>query len=68
MGKKYTTRHKARRKFEHALGHLDKANLHIAQVAEWYKGNAGLSYDLMLSVSVIIVEATQLLSSLRERI
>lgn len=68
MGKKYTTRHKARRKFEQAIDHLSKANLHIAQVGEWYEESAGAPYDLMLSVGVIIAEATRLVSSLRERV
>ena len=68
MGKKYTTRHKSRRKFEQAIDHLSKASLHIAQVAEWYEESGNISYDLMLAVGIIVAEATQLLSSLRERI
>ena len=68
MGKKYTTRHKSRRKFEQVIDHLSKASLHIAQVAEWYEESAGPPYDLMLSAGVIIDEVVNLVSALRERV
>jgi len=65
MGRKHTTRHKARRKLEAVSTACDTINTHLAEISGWYeKGMPDFSQGL-LEIGKIIEHARLLTIQLR---
>ncbi len=66
MGRKHTTRHKARRKLEAASTACDTINAHLAEISEWYEKDMPQIAQALLEIGQIVEAARQLMIDLRE--
>lgn len=65
MGRKHTTRHRARRKLESADTACDTINAHLAEIAGWYEKDMPQVHDALLQIGQIIEAARKLIAELR---
>lgn len=66
MGRKYTVRHRVRRKLEGCANLCDTINKHLAESAAYYEGVEPERYGAMLEIGSIVDAARTLLLELRE--
>lgn len=68
MGKKYTTRHKARRKLEGAANLCDNINQHLADLAKMYESNPKFILDILIEAGRAVESLREMFLKLREEI
>jgi len=66
MGKKYTTRHAARRKLLHSIHLCDKINMHFADISGAYSENPMHILDALVEIGRIVEAARNLMVNLRD--
>lgn len=66
MGKKHTTRHKARRKLEAAGVACDTINSHLGEISGWYEKDMPHIAQALLEIGAIIEAARKLILDLRK--
>lgn len=66
MGRKYTTRHKARRKLEGCAHQCDIINGYLAEIHAWYENDHVDIADTCLEIGTVVESARSLMLELRK--